>query len=103
MVNLSCHSPLERCYKHLMEPQLLTNHEKKSQGRERRSSITQIHHQQPRLFCETASPTVSLAHGLPRLPETLSGVCEVKTIFIQTLSSYFSHYSDTCTNGTKEM
>ena len=56
-----------------------------------------------RLFCETASPTVSLARGLPRLPETLSGVCEVKTIFIQTLSSYFSHYSDTCTNGTKEM
>ena len=45
----------------------------------------------------------NVAHGPPKVPETLSGVCEIKTIFIQTLSSCFSHYSDTCTDGTKEM
>lgn len=45
----------------------------------------------------------NVAHGPPKVPKTLSGICEVKTIFIQILSSCFSHYSDTSTDGTKEM
>lgn len=80
--------------------------EKKSQGRER-LSITQIHisdhafsaRQHLKLFLGFSN----VAHGPPRVPETLSGVCGVKPIFTQTLSSCFCHSSDTCTEGTKEM
>lgn len=107
MVNLFCHSPLERCDRHLKGTAVADKSwEKKSQGRER-LSITQIHisdhafsaRQHLKLFLGFSN----VAHGPPRVPETLSGVCGVKPIFTQTLSSCFCHSSDTCTEGTKEM
>lgn len=108
MVNLFCHSPLERCDSrhHRKRNCSCWQIMEKKITREERLSITQIHisdhafsaRQHLKLFLGFSN----VAHG-PGVPETLSGVCGVKPIFTQTLSSCFCHSSDTCTEGTKEM
>lgn len=109
MVNLFCHSPLERCNRHLKETAVADKSWKKRKITRERKKV-KYHPDSLSVTMSILRDSISncfcfsnIAHGSPRVPETLSGVCEVKPIFIQTLSSCFCHCSDTCTDHTKEM